>query len=166
MKTSVPELERLMTSPSEDEHLEFKEANNQFDTRKLFKYCVALANERGGRLILGVTDRYPRRVVGTQAFLDTEEIKARLVERFNLRIEVETVKHSDGRVLIFHVPSRPLACPLNFEGAYLMRVGEALMPMTPDQLRRIFEEGSPDFLARVALGDLSAEQVVSLLDTQ
>lgn len=166
MKTTVPELERLMTSPSEGEHLEFKEANNQFDTRKLFRYCVALANERGGRLILGVTDRHPRQVVGTQAFLDTEDIKAKLVERFNLRIEVETVRHPAGRVLIFHVPARPLACPLHYDGTYLMRAGEALVPMTPDQLRRILEEGSPDFLARVALGDLSADQVVSLLDTQ
>ncbi len=32
MKTTVEELERLMTLPSEDEHLEFKKAENQFDT--------------------------------------------------------------------------------------------------------------------------------------
>jgi ATP-dependent DNA helicase RecG len=139
---------------------------NQFDTKKLFRYCVALANEGGGKLILGVTDRRPRRVVGTQAFLDTEEMKARLVDWFNLRIEVETVGHADGRVLIFHVPSRPIASPLHYEGAYLMRAGESLVGMTPDQLRRIFDEGSPDFLARIALSDLSPDRIVSLLDTQ
>jgi len=166
MKTTIQELERLMALPSEDEHLEFKEAKNQWESTKLFRYCVALANERGGKLILGVTDKRPRRVVGTQAFLDTEDIKARLVERFNLRIEVETIKHTGGRVLIFHVPSRPIGHPLHYDGAYLMRAGESLVPMTPDQLRRIFDEGSPDFLSRMALSDLSASQVISLLDTQ
>lgn len=64
MKTTVEELKRLMTSPSEDEHVEFKEAKNQFDTTRLFRYCVALANERGGKLVLGVTDQRPRQVVG------------------------------------------------------------------------------------------------------
>jgi ATP-dependent DNA helicase RecG len=166
MKTTVEELERLMTSPSEDEHLEFKEAKNQYDTTKLFRYCVALANERGGKLILGVTDKRPRQVVGTQAFLNTEEIKARLVELFNLRIELETIRHPDGRVLIFHVPSRPVGFALNYEGAYWMRAGESLVPMTYDQLKRITEEGSPDLVDRVALGGLSGDAVVSLLDTQ
>lgn len=41
----------------EDEHLEFKEAKQQIDFRKLAKYCTALANEGLGRLILGATDR-------------------------------------------------------------------------------------------------------------
>ena len=40
----------------EDEHLEFKEAKSHFDFEKLVKYCAALANEGGGRIILGVTD--------------------------------------------------------------------------------------------------------------
>jgi ATP-dependent DNA helicase RecG len=166
MKTTVEELERLMTLPSEDEHLEFKKAENQFDTTRLFRYCVALANEGGGKLILGVTDERPRHVVGTQAFLNTEEIKARLVELFHLRIELETVRHPDGRVLIFHVPSRPVAVALNYEGTYLMRAGESLVAMTFDQLSRIAQEGSPELISRVALGDLSADEVVSLLDTQ
>ncbi len=34
-----------MQVKSEDEHLEFKEAKEQFDTPKLFRYCVGLANE-------------------------------------------------------------------------------------------------------------------------
>ena len=43
----------------EDEHLEFKEAKQQYDFEKLVQYCVALANEGGGKLILGVTDTLP-----------------------------------------------------------------------------------------------------------
>ena len=51
----------------EGHHLEFKEAKQRFDFTELVGYCVALVNEGGGQLVLGVTDR-PRRVVGTQAF--------------------------------------------------------------------------------------------------
>lgn len=37
------------------------------------KYCVALANEGGGKMILGVTDKMPRRIVSTQAFKGREK---------------------------------------------------------------------------------------------
>lgn len=51
----------------EDVHLEFKEAKTNFHFETLVKYCVALVNEGGGRMILGVTDRQPRTLVGSQA---------------------------------------------------------------------------------------------------
>jgi ATP-dependent DNA helicase RecG len=47
----------------------------------------------------------------------------------------------------------------------LMRSGEDLKPMPEDQLRKIFTEGKPDFLAGIALDDLSSDDVVRLLDT-
>ena len=46
-----------MTKPAENERLEFKEAKQQFDTTKLLRYCVALANEGGGYFVLGVADK-------------------------------------------------------------------------------------------------------------
>ena len=54
-----------LLSNKEDEHLECKEAKHHFDFEKLVKYCVALANEGGGQIVLGVTDEPPRRVVGS-----------------------------------------------------------------------------------------------------
>lgn len=45
-------LEGWLNAPVENERLEFKETKNQFDTIKLLKYCVALANEGGGHFIL------------------------------------------------------------------------------------------------------------------
>ncbi|MGC1434401.1 MAG: ATP-binding protein [Terriglobales bacterium] len=56
-------------APTETQTLEFKEARNQYDTDKLFIYCVAIANEGGGHLVLGVSNKPPREVVGTKAFL-------------------------------------------------------------------------------------------------
>jgi ATP-dependent DNA helicase RecG len=58
---------QLMTLLAENECLEFKEAKQQFDTTKLMRYCVALANEGGGYLVLGVTDKLPRMMVGSKA---------------------------------------------------------------------------------------------------
>ena len=133
----------------EDERLEFKEAKTRFDFKKLVNYCVALANEGGGRMILGVTDRRPRAVVGTRAFRDLERTKAGLIERLRLRLDVEELQHPDGRVLVFQVPPRPIGMPLEYQGAYLMRGGESLIPMTPDQLQRIFAETGPDFSAEI-----------------
>jgi hypothetical protein len=60
----------------EDEHLEFKEAKNHFDFEELVRYCAALANEGGGRMILGITNKRPRKVVGSQAFGNLEKTKA------------------------------------------------------------------------------------------
>ena len=65
---TIPELNTLLSVRSEGEHVEFKEAKNNFHFEKLVDYCVALANEGGGRIILGVTDKPPRKVVGTHAF--------------------------------------------------------------------------------------------------
>ena len=148
MSVSTHELQSWMNA-KEDEHLECKEAKTRFDFEKLAKYCVALANEGGGRMILGVTDKPPRKVVGSQAFRDLERTKAGLVERLRLRLDVEEFQHPDGRVLVFQVPSRPLGVPLSYEGAYWMRGGESLVPMTPDQLQRIFAETGPDFSAEI-----------------
>ena len=47
-----------------------------------------------------------------------------------------------------------------------MRAGEELVPMTPDQLKRIVEEGQPEFVDQPARFGLSEEEVVTLLDVQ
>ena len=162
-------LKQWLAAPAESEHLEFKEAKNQFDTTKLLRYCVALANEGGGHLVMGVSDQLPRRVVGTAAFASVDhlnDIKSRIVEKLRIRVDTVELAHPDGRVLVFAVPPRPTGQPLDHDGAYLMRVGEDLLPMTPDQLRRIFAEGQPDWFAQPARQNASADEVVALLDTQ
>lgn len=162
-------LQQWLTAPAETEHLEFKEAKQQFDTTKLMRYCVALANERGGYLVLGVSDKLPRQVVGSQAFsatTDLNDIKARIVEKLHIRVDAVELMHPLGRVLVFDIPSRPVGHPMDFDGAYLMRAGEDLVAMTPDQLRRIFAEGQPDWFSQPAKKGASPDEVVALLDTQ
>lgn len=146
MTARLSELESWLAQ-REDEHLEFKEAKNNFHFEKLVKYCCALANEGGGRMLLGVTDKVPHRVVGTSVFVPLERAKAGLIERLRLRIRADEIRHPDGRVVVFEVPSRPVGTAIQYEGAYWMRAGEELAPMTEDMLRRIFAEAQPDFSA-------------------
>ena len=65
MATTPEQLNNLLAIRSENQRLEFKEAKVQFDNKKIYKYCVAIANEGGGKLILGVSDQLPRKVIGT-----------------------------------------------------------------------------------------------------
>ncbi len=160
--TKLEQLNDWMAAP-EDGHLEFKEAKNRYDFEELVKYCAALANEGGGRIILGVTDARPRRVVGSQAFSELDRAIHGLVERLHLRIDGEAFQHPHGRVVIFHVPARPVGMPIECGGAYWMRAGSSLVPMTPDRLKAIFAEGSPDFssepCAKAVLADLDPAAV-------
>lgn len=133
----------------EGEHFEFKEAKNRFSSEDLAKNCCALANEGGGRVILGVTNARPRRVVGTRAFFQLEEIRRNLMTWIPLRIEVQEIHDPDGRVLVFEVPSRPIGVPLKYEGIYWSRVADQLAPLAEEELRLIFAETARDFSAEV-----------------
>ncbi len=165
MPTTAQDIDALLTVRSENEHLEFKAAANRFDFEELVDYCVAFANERGGRIVLGVTNGTPRRVVGTKAFDDTERTVTGIYERIGIRVTFDEVMHPVGRVLLFHVQSRPRGRPIHHKGRYLMRVGDALVPMSPEELKRICDEGNPEWELKAALTGCDAEGVVQALDT-
>jgi ATP-dependent DNA helicase RecG len=166
MNTTPQQIDSWRRSNSEHQNFEFKEAKNRFDSEKLYKYCVAIANEGGGFLLLGIADAPPRPVVGTLAFDDPVAMAKKLFDAVNFRVEIEEVAHPDGRVLVFHIPSRPSGTAYQLKGAFWMRLGESLVPMSSDRLRTIHNEGKPDWGEHVALEGLSAQEVVELLDIQ
>ena len=53
MTTSREQFRQWLEAP-EGARLEFKEARRKYDLKKLFQYCVALANEGGGQILFGV----------------------------------------------------------------------------------------------------------------
>lgn len=156
--TTPAQIDLWRKTLSEHQRLEFKEAKNQFDFGRLQQYCVALANEGGGTLVLGVADKAPRPIVGSRAFPNTVKTAEDLFQATGFRIDVEAVAHADGRVLVFHIPSRPRGTAYHLDGKYLMRAGEALVPMSEDQLRRIFAEGEPDWLEEYSVTGQDAQQ--------
>jgi predicted HTH transcriptional regulator len=166
MKTTPAQIDLWRGASREHQQLEFKEAKNQFDSTRLHRYCVALANEGGGILLMGIADKPPRPVVGTQAHPDPVASAEKLFEALGFRVDVEAVAHPDGRVVVFHIPPRPKGTAYQLGGAYWMRSGEELVPMSEDQLRKIFAEGAPDAMEEFARTGLHGAAVVDLLDTQ
>lgn len=158
MPVTILQFEQWLQS-KEKENLEFKEAKNQYDFSTMMKYCCAIANERGGYFILGVTDKFPRVVVGTGAFKNFNHIKKNLLDAFHLRFEIEEYFYQGKRILIFTIPSRPIGVPISYDGRYWMRVNESLEIMTPDQIRNILNETQSDFSAlpceNASIDDLS-----------
>ena len=163
MPTSVAQLHQWLLEP-EGQRLEFKEAKQRYDFEKLLKYCVALANEGGGTMVLGVTDKRPRRIVGTQAFEDPGRTEAGLHQRLGHRIPVEELLLPEGRVVIVHVPPRLPGTAWEIDGRYFKRAGDDLAALSGQELREMFAETGPDFSAQpcpgATLADLEPESIV------
>ena len=165
--TTRAELEGLLGLP-EGAHCEFKEAKSSYEFDKLVRYCVALANEGGGTIIFGASNKRPRRVVGTAAFPEPGAIETAVFERIGRHVSVEELDYDGQRVVIVRAPSHPPGSAWNDRGTYWMRSGEALVPMGDDELRRIHSELVPDFSAEACVGagfgDLDASAISEFRD--
>jgi len=146
---TTPEQFRQWLTEPEGTRLEFKEAKRNFHFEELVQYCVALANEGGGKILFGVTDRRPRTVVGTVAFAEPGRTEAGLHQRLGHRIPVEELQLPEGRVLVVHVPGRLPGVAWSINGQFFKRAGDDLATMTSDELKAIFAETGPDFTAEV-----------------
>ena len=123
MPTSYEQLLAWMVAP--ETNLEFKAATGgDPHVEGMAKYCVALANEGGGKVILGVTDKRPRRIVGTPAFPKPERTEAGIYQRLHRRVRLEEMQTPEGRVVIIHVPARLPGNPWHLDGRYLKRAGD------------------------------------------
>jgi ATP-dependent DNA helicase RecG len=161
MTTTSEQLRELLAAP-EGARFEFKSATGGYHFDKLVEYCVAIANEGGGKIILGASDGRPRSVVGTTAFAEPGRTEAGLHERLGHRVPVEELRQDGKRILIVHVPGRLPGTAWSINGKFLKRAGDELTGMTDDELRVIFAETGPDFSAEpssASLADLSPEAI-------
>lgn len=127
---------------------------NQSERRKCIQgYIVAFANEGGGRLIFGMEDEHPHAIVGTSfAEGSTGALEDRIYSDLEIRIHIEEIHEDNKRVLVFHIPGRPVGKLLKFEGVALMRIGESLRNMNDDEMYKVLSEQEPDFSARICEG--------------
>ena len=159
-----------------EDKIEFKEAKRNFnfaggshadpaERRKcVLGYAVALANEGGGMLVLGMKDKHPHEVVGTTfAEGGTGKMEDEIYERLDIRVKIEELFENEKRVLVFKIPSRPIGSTLKFEGVPLMRIGNSLRVMSDNEVFRILSERAPDFSATICEGltfdDLDTEAI-------
>jgi len=168
-------LKRLRES---EDKVEFKEAKRNYpfaggshsdpeERRKcLLGYIVAFANEKGGKLVLGMTNDFPHQVVGTDfAQGKIGALEDEIYNRLQIRIHINELLEGVLRVLVFNIPSRPLGRMLKFEGAPLMRVGDSLRIMSDEEMFAILQEQEPDFSAKICHGLTIADLNSDALDT-
>ena len=143
---------QALLEAKEGEQIQFKEAKNRFDFGEAAKCCCALANNGGGKLVFGITDKRPRSVVGSFAFDQPERTRMGLIEKLKVNIDFQILSHEGKRVLVFDVNSRPIGLPIQCDGVAWIYEGDTLKPMPEDMRRRIYEEAGDDFSARVCDG--------------
>ncbi|WEK34350.1 MAG: ATP-binding protein [Candidatus Pseudobacter hemicellulosilyticus] len=169
----------LMHMRESEDKVEFKEARKNFDfaggshtdqekRRKcLLGYIVAFANEKGGALVLGMTDTFPHRVTGSNFALGkTGEMTDEIYNRLHIRVRMEELYEEEKGVLIIHIPARPVGKILKFEGVPLMRVGGSLRNMSDEEMLEILQEQEPDFSAKIcpflSIQDLQEDAIAKM----
>lgn len=139
---------------------------NPKDRRRcILGYVIALCNEGGGRLVIGMHDNYPHRVTGTRQAKDAiGQLESDIYRDTTIRPEIyELYDEENRRVLVIEVPSRPIGKVFKFEDVPLMRVGEELKPMSDAMYLKILQESEPDFSEKICEGlsfeDLDEEAI-------
>jgi len=141
-------LNHLRSLTSENEIVEFKEANRNYDFTKLGKYFSALCNEANLKrrphawLIFGVEDKN-HDIVGSQFRLnqnDLNNLKSEIADHTLNRItfiEIYVLNEPEGRVILFQIPAAPRGIPVSFKGHYYGRDNEQLVPLNLEEIERI-----------------------------
>lgn len=136
LHSKLKELQALLT---ENEVIEFKEANRGYDLTKLGKYFSALCNEANLKgidsawLIFGIRDK-DKAIVGSlyrSNRADLDSLKAEIANKTTNRItfkEIYELILPEGRVVMFEIPAAPKGIPIAWEGHYYGRDGEELQP--------------------------------------
>lgn len=160
---TIEELENMRES---EDHVEFKRGDKgnisyngaHKDTPKerrrcILGYVVALCNEKGGRLVIGMHDDFPHEVMGTQQAINAiGQLESDIYRDLGIRPDIyELYDDEQKRVLIIEVPSRPAGKVYKYEDVPLMRVGEELKPMDDKTYLSIIQEQEPDFSEQYCL---------------
>lgn len=135
----------------EGERYQFKEAKNRFDSNEAARCCCALSNCGGGKLVLGITDKRPRKVVGSNAFEQPERTRKGLMDALKVMVDFQVYDYQGKRVLAFEVSGRPIGLPIQFDGVAWWYEGDSLIPMPEEVRRRIYAEAGFDFSSSVCI---------------
>ena len=136
----------------EGEQYQFKEWKNKDDFREAAKICCALANRGGGKLVLGISDKRPRVVVGSTAFPQPERTRIDLMNKLHIGVDFHIYMHENKRVLVFDVASRPIGLPIQADGGAWWYQGDSLILMPEDVRLSIYAERRHDFSGEVCKG--------------
>jgi ATP-dependent DNA helicase RecG len=166
----IKKLNELRSLRSENEIVEFKEASESFDFTKIGKYFSALSNEANllhcscAWLVFGI-ENSKHQIKGTKYRLnpiDLHKLKKEIADKTSHRItfiEIFEVLTSEGRVILFQIPTAPKGIPVNFEGHYYGRDNESLVPLNISELERIRNQQITEDWTAVIIDDATIEDL-------
>ena len=149
-------IKELLNAP-EGEHVQFKEAKTRFDSGEAARICCALANCGGGQLVLGITDKRPRKVVGSNAFEQPERTRRGLIDKLHVMVDFQLFEYEGQRVLVFNVASRPSGLPVQVDGVAWWYEADSHIPMPEEVRRSIYAENGFDFSGEICHGAVLAD---------
>ena len=159
----------------ENEVVEFKKAENNFDFDDLGKYFSALSNEANLRdkdfawLVFGVENK-SREILGTtykNSMTSLQKLKHDLgqhtTDRNTFR-DIFELKVEGKRVLMFQVPAAPRGIPISWKGHFYARRGESLTALDIakyEEIRRqtLDEDWSKQIVKGATMDDLDPEAI-------
>ena len=166
---------QLLSLPSENEVVEFKEAKESYDFNKIGKYFSALSNEANliGKshawLIFGVEDK-EHQIVGSNYRNDRkklDKLKKEIADKTTNSlsfIEIYELDKTEGRVVLFQIPSAPQGIPIAFDGHFYGRSNESLVALNIEKIERIRnttvnKDWSQNIVTRATISDLDAKAI-------
>jgi ATP-dependent DNA helicase RecG len=144
---TVAELQTLMAG-NETESVEFKPTLE--NRHEIARYAVGIGNAGGGHLVMGVTNRIPRRIQPVQRLSEDkiQQIRRSVYDSAQIHIQVENLATPDGNVVIASIPGRPRGQIYHTRrGDYLIRIGEDLRGLTLPEIDAIRAEAGVEFTA-------------------
>lgn len=163
----------------EEETIEFKKAENNFNHSDLGNYFSALANEtnlkgkRCGWLVFGVHDK-TREIVGTSFRNNSEKLqslKHEIAQKTTAAITFSDIFEitineggKDKRIIIFKIPPAPQGLPVAFDGHYFGRDGESLVALNIQEIieiknQSVSSDWSEQIIPQATIADLDEEAI-------
>lgn len=163
-------LELLMSSETETEVLEFKEAKNSYSKDKLGQYFSALGNEANLKkkdrayILLGVNNQ--QEIVGTDISDATlNEYKKEMADHTSPSLsfsDVQRIHTPKGAVIMLVIPPAPQGIPISWKGHRYGRNGESIGGLNDFELLQITSQKtdwSAQIIENAILDDLSLEAI-------
>ncbi len=144
---------RLLSSETENELLEFKRAERQFDKDKLGRYFSALSNEAN---LNGFKSAFILFGINNDKSIHGTEISEKQLNEYKLEIsnhtspsvnfrQVHRLTTEEGKVIILEIPAAPMGMPVSWKGHYYARNGESLTGLSIEKIERIRNQNQNDW---------------------
>ena len=164
MYKNIDELNKILDElllNTENECVEFKKAENNFDIDILGKYFSALGNEATLKnkqyswIVFGIDDK-THKLTNTNFYSDNNfnKVKKQITDNTTDNIgfiEIYEFMRNGKRVIMFQVPAAS-GTPINWKGFPYGRNGESIAPLTSNKIEQIKATANHDWSRQVIEG--------------